>query len=78
MKKIIITGDTLTLEEVAAVCRNYEEVELSDYAVQKIIESRKVVDEFVENEKVVYALQPASKVQRRDHIQGRIKTLRKI
>jgi histidine ammonia-lyase len=56
MKKIIITGDTLTLEEVAAVCRNYEEVELSDYAVQKIIESRKVVDEFVENEKVVYGI----------------------
>jgi histidine ammonia-lyase len=41
---------------VAAVCRNYEEVELSDYAVQKIIESRKVVDEFVENEKVVYGI----------------------
>lgn len=56
MKKIIITGDTLTLEEVAAVCRNYEEVELPDYAVQKIIESRKVVDEFVENEKVVYGI----------------------
>jgi uncharacterized protein YjdB len=33
-----------------------EEVELSDYAVQKIIESRKVVDEFVENEKVVYGI----------------------
>ena len=56
MDKIIITGNTLTLDQVAVVCRNYEKVELSDYAVQKIIESRKVVDEFVENEDVVYGI----------------------
>ncbi len=56
MSKVIITGNTLTLEEVAAVCRNFYEVELSKSAVDKIIASRKIVDEFVENEDVVYGI----------------------
>ena len=56
MDKVIITGSTLTLEEVAAVCRNYKKVELSDFAVERILESRKVVDDFVENEDVVYGI----------------------
>ena len=56
MDKIIITGNTLTLEEIVAVCRDYKRVELSDLAIEKILESRKVVDEFVENEDVVYGI----------------------
>ena len=56
MDKVIITGNTLTLDEVTAVCRNYEMVELSGLAVEKILESRKVVDDFVENEDVVYGI----------------------
>ncbi|MDF2949984.1 MAG: hutH [Sedimentibacter sp.] len=56
MKKVIITGNTLTLEEIVSVCRNYNEVEISKTAVEKIIESRKIVDEFVDNEDVVYGI----------------------
>ncbi len=56
MTRIIITGNTITLDQLAGVCRDYDQVELSDYAKQKIIESRKVVDEFVENEDVVYGI----------------------
>ena len=56
MEKVIITGNTLTLEEVASVCRNFKKVELSDLAVEKILESRKIVDDFVENEDVVYGI----------------------
>lgn len=56
MEKVIITGNTLTLEEVVAVCRNYCEVELSKTAVEKIIASRAIVDEFVDNEDVVYGI----------------------
>ena len=56
MDKVIITGNSLTLEEVNAVCRNYEKVELSTLAVEKILESRKVVDDFVDNEDVVYGI----------------------
>ncbi len=56
MGKVIITGNSLTLEEVASVCRDYYEVELSKSAVDKIAASRKIVDEFVENEDVVYGI----------------------
>ncbi len=56
MEKIIITGNTLTIDEVVSVCRNFCEVELSQAAVDKIKESRKIVDEFVENEDVVYGI----------------------
>ncbi len=56
MEKIIITGNTLTIDEVVSVCRNFCEVELSQSAVDKIKESRKIVDEFVENDDVVYGI----------------------
>ncbi|MDW5299262.1 MAG: histidine ammonia-lyase [Sedimentibacter sp.] len=56
MKKVIITGNTLTLEEIVGVCRNYYEVELSDSAVDKVLLSRKIVDDFVENGDVVYGI----------------------
>lgn len=53
---VIIKGYSLTLEEVVKVCRYHEEVELSKDAVEKIIKSRKIVDDFVDNEKVVYGI----------------------
>lgn len=56
MGKVVITGNSLTLEDVVSVCRNYYEVELSESAVDKIKKSRKIVDEFVENEDVVYGI----------------------
>ncbi len=56
MGRIIITGNTLTIDEVVSVSRNFCEVELSQAAVDKIKESRKIVDEFVENEDVVYGI----------------------
>lgn len=56
MSRIIITGNTLTLEEVVKVCREYALVELAEEAKLKVLESRKVVDDFVDNEKVVYGV----------------------
>lgn len=56
MNKVIITGNSLTLDEVVLVCRNYYEVELSQSAVEKIKASRKIVDDFVENEEVIYGI----------------------
>lgn len=56
MDKVIITGNTLTLKEVVEVCRNYKEVELSDFAIERVLESRKLVDDFVEKEDVVYGI----------------------
>ena len=48
MDKVIITGNDLISDEVVVVCRNYKKVELSDFAVERILKSRKVVDDFVE------------------------------
>ncbi|WP_313341451.1 histidine ammonia-lyase [Sedimentibacter sp.] len=56
MGKVIITGNTLTIEEVVSVCRNYYEVELSESAKEKVSSSRKIVDDFVENGDVVYGI----------------------
>ena len=56
MGKVIITGNTLTIEEVVQVCRNYYEVEVSDDAKEKVRSSRKIVDDFVENGDVVYGI----------------------
>lgn len=53
---VTITGNTLTLEEVVRVCRLHEQVELSNDAVEKIIKSRKIVDDFVDNGDVVYGI----------------------
>lgn len=56
MEKVVITGNSLTLEEIVEVCRNYCTVELSKSAAEKINEARKIVDDFVENEDVVYGI----------------------
>lgn len=56
MSKVIITGNTLTIEEVVLVCRNFFEVELSKSAEEKVKASRKIVDDFVENGDVVYGI----------------------
>lgn len=56
METIILTGKDLTLEQVVAVCRQDARVELSEEAKQNIIESRKVVDTIVEENRVVYGV----------------------
>ncbi len=56
MSKVVITGNTLTIEEFVLVCRNFYEVELSKSAEEKVKASRKIVDDFVENGDVVYGI----------------------
>ncbi|MBQ6360705.1 MAG: histidine ammonia-lyase [Lachnospiraceae bacterium] len=56
MKKVIITGNDLTLEDLVAVCRQNAPVALADEAKEKILACRKVVDELVEEDKVVYGI----------------------
>ncbi|MGL5257196.1 MAG: histidine ammonia-lyase, partial [Proteocatella sp.] len=56
MNKIFITGNDLTIESVINVARNNFEVELTEAAKKQIIESRKIVDKLVEEEKVVYGI----------------------
>ena len=56
MEKVIINGADLTLEEVVRVAREYAEVEIDDSAIEKIKASRKIVDDIVEQERVVYGV----------------------
>ena len=56
MKTVVITGNTLTLEEVVKVCRENAHVKLSPEAVQNIQRSRQVVDDLVAQEKTVYGI----------------------
>lgn len=56
MENILITDHTLTLEELAAVCRENAPVALSPEAKQRILESRQVVDMLVDEAAVVYGI----------------------
>ena len=56
MKTVILTGQDLTLEEFALVCREDAPVALSEQAKRNIAESRKVVDQIVSEGRVVYGV----------------------
>lgn len=56
METVFLTGQDLTLEEVALVCRQDVPVALSEDTKRSIIESRKVVDQIVDEERVVYGV----------------------
>ena len=56
MEKILITGHTLTLDELAAVCRENVPVALSFEARQNIQGSRQVVDMLVDEAATVYGI----------------------
>ncbi len=56
MDTVIITGHSLTLDELVAVCRNNVPVALSDEAKENILLSRAVVDRLVDDDAVVYGI----------------------
>ncbi len=56
MNKVFIDGENLTIEDVVNVARNNYEVQLTDEAILKVNKSREIVDEFVEEGKVVYGI----------------------
>ena len=56
MSKVLITGEDLTVEEIVAVCRQEALVELSDEAKENVRASRKIVDDLIAEEKVVYGI----------------------
>lgn len=56
MKEIILTGNDLTLEDLVLVARCNAKVSLSDEAKDNILASRKIIENIVESEKVVYGV----------------------
>ena len=56
MKNIIIDGRSLTIDKIEQVARNNMKVELCEEAVERVKKSRTIVDEIVENNKVIYGI----------------------
>ncbi len=56
MSVIYIDGESLKIEDIVKVARESYKVELTEDALKKVKKSRKIVDEFVEGEKVVYGI----------------------
>jgi histidine ammonia-lyase len=56
MKKVVIDGENLTIEEVVSVARYGSRVELSKDAVDKLKKTRKAVENFVEKEEKIYGI----------------------
>ncbi len=56
MKEIVLTGNDLTLEQLVLVAREGWKVSLSTEAEKNVLSSRKIIDDIVENEKVVYGV----------------------
>ena len=56
MEKVYLTGSTLTLEQLVRAARGMAPVALDQGARERILRSRKIIDDFVEREEVVYGV----------------------
>ena len=56
MKKIYIDEENLSLEDLIAVTRGFAQVEIEEEAKDKINRSRQLVEQFVEEERVIYGI----------------------
>lgn len=56
MKNVVIDGNSLTIGDVVQVARKERQAELSPASREKMQQSRDLVEEYVENEKVVYGI----------------------
>lgn len=56
MRKIVINGNDLTLNDIIDVARNGIQIELDDNAKIKVKKSRKIIEDIVEKDKVVYGV----------------------
>jgi histidine ammonia-lyase len=56
MKTVILTGQDLTIEELALVCRQNAPVALSEEAKARVLKSRATVERIVDEKRVVYGV----------------------
>lgn len=56
MNKVILTPNGISIEDVINVAKNGYILELSDEVKEKIVESRKIVDKYVDEERVIYGI----------------------
>ena len=56
MKTIILDGETLTIEDIVTVARENAKVEIPDYVKEKVLNSRKILEEILDSDKAVYGV----------------------
>jgi histidine ammonia-lyase len=56
MEKVIIDGESLTLEKINLVCNYNYKVEISEHVFEKINNSRNVIEKIISEKKVVYGI----------------------
>lgn len=55
-KTVVLNGKDLTLEDLVNVSRNGYEVKIAHEAMENVTKARKIIDDIVENERVVYGV----------------------
>ena len=55
-KVIFLDGETLKLEDIIAVARNFQRVELAEQAKEKMIRSRRLIEQWVAEKKTIYGI----------------------
>lgn len=56
MNNVVLNGNDLTLEELVAVARDHVKVSIAEETIKDVLASRAIVDDIVENERVVYGV----------------------
>lgn len=56
INEIVLTGESLTLEEINAVCRSGAKVKLSDKAKQAVLANRAVLEELINSGTAIYGV----------------------
>ena len=54
--KVVIDGNHLTIPDIAAVARDDAEVSIAPEAMDRMVQSRKVIDQIVETNQTVYGV----------------------
>ena len=53
---IFLDGETLKLEDIIVVARNFQRVELTEQAKEKMIRSRRLIEQWVAEKKIIYGI----------------------
>ncbi len=56
MNNVVLTGNDLTIEELISVSREHTEVTIAEEKIQAVLDSRKIVDDIIAEERVVYGV----------------------
>lgn len=56
MNNVVLTGNNLTIDELVDVARNYTNVTISKDQIESVLASRKIVEDIISEERVVYGV----------------------